>query len=133
MTGSSPEFVGDQERLMPQIAVQQVRLGSRLGLVVTLTGALDAGAARKLDDMLATLVVVDRPPHLIVDAGRLGTCDEAVLIALVRAHRAIRASGGRLALAGVHGMLARRLRRTGLDTIFELFPNVPVAESALAG
>jgi anti-anti-sigma factor len=67
-----------------------------------------------------------------MDAARLTFCGSSGLSTLVTTCQSLRAGGGRLAPAGTPALLARLLARTGLTTVFELYPSVAAAEAALA-
>ncbi|WP_214326351.1 STAS domain-containing protein [Nonomuraea sediminis] len=80
------------------------------GMVIHLGGTLDTRTHHLLDDV----DVAGR--RVVLDASGLSFCDSSGISALLGLHK--RAES--LTLRGVHGVLARVLRVTGLDALFEV-------------
>ncbi|MFI6602176.1 STAS domain-containing protein [Nonomuraea sp. NPDC050536] len=80
------------------------------GMVIHLGGTLDTRTHHLLDDVEVA------GEQVILDAGGLDFCDSTGISALLGLHK----RAGTLTLRGVHGILARVLRVTGLDALFEI-------------
>ncbi|MGR6917928.1 anti-sigma factor antagonist [[Actinomadura] parvosata] len=105
--------------------------GARDGLIVGLSGDLDASTTALLRETLDPLLAVPEPVHLIVDASLLRWCDSSGLAELIKAYQRVSRGGGRVALAAVGGMVARLFHRTAMDSIMEIYDSVAEAEAAL--
>lgn len=106
------------------VSVEDGRAGSPV--VVRLAGEVDV-TTRALAEVLAA-ETARKPRLLLVDVSELAFIDSAALQEFVRAHRKLRADGGRLALVGPAGAVARIIQLTGLDQVFSVY-----ASSAEAG
>jgi anti-anti-sigma factor len=113
------------------VAVRHAPLGARQGLIVSLSGELTSSTTVLLSEVLDPLLAAPDPVHLIVDCSRLRLCDFSGLAELVKAYKRVRRGGGRVALAGAGGVVARLFRRTAMDTIVETYDSVAEAEAAL--
>lgn len=91
-------------------------------VVVRLAGEADV-TTRELGDVLGA-EAAKRPRLLLVDLSALTFIDSAALHEIVRAHRRLRADGGRLALVSPSPSVARVLQLSALDQV------IPVHASA---
>jgi len=87
--------------------------GSRV--VVWLAGEADV-TTRELGDVLGA-EAAKQPRLLLVDLSGLTFIDSAALHEIVRAHRRLRADGGRLVLVGPSTAVARVLELSALDQV----------------
>lgn len=107
-----------------------VTVGRDAGVtVVRVAGQLTDASAPLLGTELGQLADA---PVLIVDVSDLVFCDSAGLAELVRAWRRSRNTGTRLMLAGAGPHLTQVLELTGLQTAFEIHPEVAAALRAAA-
>ncbi|MGZ4639735.1 MAG: STAS domain-containing protein [Actinomycetes bacterium] len=86
---------------------------------VRLTGELDLATAEQLPDLVRRLDG-NGSHDVVLDLSDLTFCDACGLRALLRAHRAVRAGGGRLTLIGVPPLTRHLLAVTGLSEAFDL-------------
>jgi anti-sigma B factor antagonist len=63
----------------------------------------------------------------VVDMSRTRFCDSAGLHALVNAYRRAQSEGGRMLLAVPGPAVLRMFELTGVDRLFQIFPDVPAA------
>lgn len=91
--------------------------------VLKLGGELDLYSARLLREVAHGLAAAG-DCRIVLDLAGLGFCDAAGLGALVGCQSRIRASGGRLSLAGVSPKIARLFAAARLGAAFEIFPCV---------
>lgn len=70
-------------------------------------------------------------PHLIIDLSGVPTMDSMAIGALVRVFVSCNKSGRKLALVGLNHQVKNVLRITGVEPLFETYPTIPEAESAL--
>jgi anti-anti-sigma factor len=102
-------------------------LFSDKGLVLTLTGRLDAVTVPGLKSRLKGLIDSGRI-QVIVDLTDVSFIDSSGLSALVSGLKAARQAGGTLKLAGLNEQTRTAFRLTMLDRVFEFYPD---ASSAL--
>jgi anti-anti-sigma factor len=110
--------------------VDQVRLhtGQQTadgGVVVTVTGEIDVSTTGLLADALAR--AADTAAVVVADLTAVTFLDSTGLSTLLRAHNALTARGGRLALTGAKPAVLRVLELTGVDTVIPLYPTVAQA------
>jgi len=98
--------------------------------VIVLVGELDKLSSPRLRDVMVTQLD-DGAEHLILDVAGLRFCDSTGLWTMLEFQRRVSAAGGRLRLAGVHGVLERILVVTGLVGAFSLDPDVPASLRAV--
>jgi len=103
-----------------------VRLLDESTAVLALQGRLDAVAAPALKTRIHELVRKGRV-NLVCDLAAVGSLDSSGLSALVSGLEIVRRQGGFLKLAGVGPQGARSFKRTGLDRVFDLYPDVKAA------
>jgi anti-sigma B factor antagonist len=70
-------------------------------------------------------------PRLIIDFTEVPSIDSVAVGVLVRAFVSCHKSGRRLALVGLAHRVRNVLQLTGIDPLFEIYPTVAEAESAL--
>jgi anti-anti-sigma factor len=69
-----------------------------------------------------------KPRLLLVDLSALTFIDSAALHQLVRAYRKVGADGGRLALIGANGAVARVLQLSALDQVLPTYASAEEAD-----
>jgi anti-anti-sigma factor len=111
--------------LSVSVSVEDGDGGSRT--VVRLAGEADV-TTRALAEVLAA-EAAKRPRLLLVDVSGLSFIDSAALHELVRAHRKLRADGGRLALVAPSGAVARILQLSALDQVIPVHASAEEAEA----
>lgn len=99
------------------VSVEDGEAGSPV--VMRLAGEADV-TTRALAEVLAA-ETARKPRLLLVDVSELTFIDSAALQEFVRAHRKLRADGGRLALVAPAGAVARIIQLTGLDQVFPVY------------
>ena len=105
----------DQGELV-SVAVEQ--RGSPPVVLVSVRGELDFSTTPRLVDALN-----GQPPagqHLVFDLSGLGFCDSSGLGALIAAHKATVAAGGRMFLAAVSKTVLTAITVTSLDQLFDI-------------
>jgi anti-sigma B factor antagonist len=101
------------------------------GFVVELSGDIDSAASDTLAAALASAVDGSgEAPHVIVDLSGANFLDSKSIGILADCNAGLRASGGRLALAGTRPEVVRLFRLIGLEQTFDFFED---RESARAG
>jgi anti-sigma B factor antagonist len=70
-------------------------------------------------------------PGLIIDLSVVPSVDSMAIGALVRAFVSCNKSGRKLALVGLNPRVRNVLQTTGVDPLFDTYPTIPEAESAL--
>jgi anti-sigma B factor antagonist len=93
---------------------------------------------RKLDssvspELKAEFLLLCKPKvtkRLIVDMGKVDTCDSSGLSALLIADRTMREHGGEVRLANVHKKVMGILKISQLDRVFNIFETVDTALKA---
>jgi len=71
-------------------------------------------------------------PVLIIDLSEAPSVDSMAVGALVRVFVSRNRSGRKLALVGLNRRVINVLKITGVDLLFDTYPTVPEAESALS-
>ena len=71
-------------------------------------------------------------PCVVLDLSRLSYISSWGLGSLVRVHHHFAARGGRIVFANLHSAVASILRLSRLDRLFDLYPTVQAALSAVA-
>lgn len=98
--------------------------------IVTLAGALDAGAAGNLRQELGAFVKGGNP-RLAIDLSDVDRIDSTGLGALVTTLKAARDRGGDLALAGLTPSVRAVVELTRLHRVFEIYGDVDTAAREL--
>ena len=91
-------------------------------VLVSVRGELDFSTTARLVDALN-----GQPPdgqHLVFDLGGLVFCDSSGLGALIAAHKATAAAGGRMYLAAVSPTVLTAITVTSLDQLFDIRDSV---------
>ncbi|MEV6866092.1 STAS domain-containing protein [Streptosporangium subroseum] len=96
-------------------------------VIVRTSGELDLVSAPGFRVRMAEAIALHTPPCVVIDTADLTFCDSTGLSVLAGALNAIEAAGGRLAISGVHGQLARILKITGLDKKFRIHSTIDSA------
>lgn len=97
---------------------------------VHLWGELDAGSAPRLQSLLESLLVPERPRVMILLSG-LSYMDSTGLGVLVAGLKQATDRSGTLALVAPSPPVARVLRITSLDRLFRIFPHEAAARAYL--
>lgn len=107
------------------VSVEVERLDTPLVAIVRVRGELDFGTTPRLVDRLAGLP--EPGQSLIFDLSGLQFCDSSGLGALIAAHKAARAAGGRVHLAGLTPIVRTAIHVTALDQLFPLHDTLAIA------
>jgi anti-sigma B factor antagonist len=99
------------------------------GLVIEIAGELDHHTAPRVRALLPGLVLAEGR-QLLVDLGRLTSCDSSGIGALVAARNHTLAAQAGIALIAVPDHVRRVFAIVGLDRVFSIHPTVQAAESA---
>lgn len=95
-------------------------------VVAHVGGEVDAYTAPELRETLRG-VVDEKHPDLVIDFRQVSFVDSTGLGVLVGVLKRQRAAGGTLRLSGLSNQLAKVIRLTGLDAVFEIYPDVEAA------
>jgi anti-anti-sigma factor len=98
-------------------------------VVLELAGEADVTSMTTLESLLRDETRKE-PGLLIIDLSELSFMDSSALQVILRAHRALAANGGVLALVNPHHIVARILRMTEADKIVPIYASV--REAALS-
>jgi anti-anti-sigma factor len=109
------------------VSVEVERLDTPLVAIIRIQGELDFGTTPRLLEKLTGLP--EPGQSLIFELSGLEFCDSSGLGALIAAHKATKAGGGRVHLAGVTPIVLTAIHVTALD---QLFPLHDTLDSALA-
>lgn len=91
----------------------------RRGLILSLSGELDAWNAKSLFDAVGGLDL-DGDRTLVLDLTGLRFCDAAGVSAVLQVNRYLRDRGGGLTVRGISGLPRRVFTLTGIDQVIEL-------------
>ena len=100
--------------------------------VLEVRGEVDVYSAPTVKESLSDLLGAGNPV-VIVDLSEVGFLDSTGLGALVAARTQAAEAGGLLAVVCDRDRILKLFRITGLDTVFELYPTLDDAVTALAG
>ena len=100
-------------------------------VVLAVAGRVDAGNAPALGEKLHGSIDAGRV-KLVVDARRIDFIGSAGLQALLLAAKRLTSANGKLVLAAPTDAIREVLEIAGLSSVFELYPTVSEAVSALA-
>jgi len=95
--------------------------------ILSVRGAITNATSPAFDEA----VRATQAPRLILDLSGVPAIDSMAIGALVRVFVSCNKSGRKLALVGLSHHVRNVLRLTGVEPLFETFPTVPEAESAL--
>ncbi len=98
--------------------------------VVSPNGRVDSAGARTLEESIAGLFN-ERHWRIVVDFTDVSYMSSAGLRVLIVALRRAQTTGGLIVLAGVSPTVLELVKMSGLDQIFEFFPDVPAAVQRL--
>ncbi|MDT4939105.1 MAG: anti-sigma factor antagonist [Pseudonocardiales bacterium] len=98
--------------------------------VVTVRGEIDVYSAPALKDALIELLAPEIPA-VVVDLTEVGFLDSTGLGALVAARTSATDSDARLPIVSDRDRILKLFRITGLDAIFEIYPSVEAAVTAV--
>jgi anti-sigma B factor antagonist len=100
------------------------------GTVIEVVGDVDAAAADTLASAFDSATSADEPSALlIVDLAGANFLDSRSIGTLATWQARIRATGGRLAIAGTRPEVVRLFRLIGLEQTFEFFPSREAARA----
>jgi anti-anti-sigma factor len=98
-------------------------------VVIAPSGRIDSTTSPAFDRLLSS--VIDRGDiHIVIDLAHLDYISSTGLSAFLTAAKKIRASGGRIALAGLNSRIRLVFEMSGFLRLFPIFPTV---DAALAG
>lgn len=100
--------------------------------VVSIKGEIDVYSAPQLKEALTGLLEADASA-VVVDLTDVGFLDSTGLGALVAARTSATDSDVRLPIVSDRDRILKLFRITGLDGVFEIYPTVDAAVSALSG
>lgn len=109
---------------------REVRNGAT---VLTVVGEVDLWSADALRKALDDAAHDDPPQRAVVDLRSVGFLDSTGIGVLAGALRANRESAGDLVLVVGPGPVSKVLTVTGMDRVFQIFPDVAAATRGLAG
>lgn len=115
---------------MSQLAITLEVVDS--AVVMRITGDADMHSLAPLQREVARLAA-SRPKLVVIDASEVGFFSSLALSEFVSLHSALKTHGSTIAMVGVHGAAHDAVRRSRLDSIIRLFPNVEAAVAALKG
>jgi anti-anti-sigma factor len=121
--GTSPRLVPDI--IDPLLALEVRHSGS--GVVVRVTGDLDASTVFEFRDLLAHIMSDDAPSELVVDLLDLRSVDSSGLAVFQLAHERARASGSRFVLANPSPSVSELLELSGLADLLDIVAVPPLA------
>jgi anti-sigma B factor antagonist len=98
-------------------------------LVVAADGGLNRDTAHQLVDRVAA-EVRNGARAIVVDCSRLEVISSAGIGVLLMLHKAMKAQGAEVRLAGLRGLVVQALRLARLDGIFQIFADVSAAKLA---
>ncbi len=98
-------------------------------LIVKASGTLNSRAAAQFRESIGKMVEV-RLWNIIVDCGELDPLSIYGLGVLVRLHRQVDNKFGDVKIASASGWIVTTLRRTRLDGLFKIYPDVQSAREA---
>ena len=102
--------------------------GANAGVhILRVTGAITHSTASVFQEAVCAVA----SPSLIVDLSAVPSVDSMAVGALVRAYVSCNKARRRLALVGLNHRVVNVLRITGVDSLFDAYPSIPEAESAL--
>lgn len=107
------------------VAVEVERLDVPPVAIIRIRGELDFGTTPRLVEKLAGLP--EPGQSLIFDLSGLDFCDSSGLGALIAAHKAARAAGGRVLLVAVTPIVLTAIHVTSLDHLFPLHDTLAAA------
>lgn len=97
--------------------------GPQTYTLVRLAGEADVTGVQALHALLEA-ETSKRPALLIIEMSALRYMDSAALQEILRAHLALEAAGGQLALVSPHEVVARVLRMTEVDRVLPVYASV---------
>ncbi len=98
-------------------------------LIITVDGGLNADTSEQFVQNIEKLVDAGLK-KMIVDCDKLDYISSSGLAVLVRLHNRMKRQGSDVKLASVKGPLASVLQVTGLNKLFEIYPDVNRARLA---
>lgn len=118
---------------MPPMSSQGFQVTGRPGgdsvvHILRVTGAITHITSSAFQDAVYAVA----SPRLIIDLSEVPSVDSMAVGALVRSYVFCNKAQRRLALAGLNHRVRNVLRLTGVDSLFETYPTIADAESALS-
>jgi anti-anti-sigma factor len=98
--------------------------------VLEVMGHIDTDASNFLLDCIQGYIDSGEK-KFVLDCSELAYISSMGLATLVRANSRLKPNGGRIALAGVKGVVADALRVVHFDRLFNMFPDVDAAAAEL--
>jgi anti-sigma B factor antagonist len=113
------------------VSVEVERIDSPPVAVVRVRGELDFGTTPRMVEAIEGLP--DPGQSLVFDLSELAFCDSSGLGALIAAHKAAVAVGGRVYLAGVTPIVLTAIHVTSLDQLLAMYDTVDAALAEVRG
>jgi anti-sigma B factor antagonist len=105
------------------------RAGAKAGVyILSVRGAITHATSPALQEAAGAAAA----PCLIIDLSHVPSVDSMAIAGLVRVFVSCHKSARRLALVGLNHRVRNVLQLTGVDSLFDTYPTVPEAESALS-
>jgi anti-sigma B factor antagonist len=117
---------------MSRMPAESFRVAGRPGAktnvhILSVKGAITYSNSPALQEAVRAAV----EPGLIIDLSEVPSVDSMAIGALVRAFVSCNKSGRKLALVGLNPRVRNVLQITGVDPLFDTYPTILEAESAL--
>ena len=99
--------------------------------VLSVSGELDFGSTPRFLAVAEPIAALGQA--LVLDLSRLAFCDSSALSALVRLHKASKAAGGTLCLAGLQPQVESAITMTSLHLMLSICDEVPCGAIGTVG
>ena len=118
---------------MPRMLAESFQIAGRAGTnasihILSVKGAITHTTSPALQEAASG---VDAP-RLIIDLSEVPSVDSMAVGSLVRVYVSCTKSGRKLALVGLNHRVRNVLQIVGVDPLFDSYPTIPEAESALS-
>ena len=110
-----------------EISVQQLEHGVKK---ISLSGRMDIDGTDKIDLRLSAEAAVEKA-YVVLDLSALEFMASVGIGAVVRTAKALRLRGGNMVIAAAKPVVALVLRKTGIDAIIPMLPDLPSALHAV--
>lgn len=118
---------------MPRMPAGSFQIAGRAGTntgvhILSVKGAITYSTSPALQEAVSAATA----PRLIIDLSEVPSVDSMAVGALVRAYVSCSKSGRRLAFVGLNHRIRNVLQIVGVDPLFDTYPTISEAESALS-
>jgi anti-sigma B factor antagonist len=96
--------------------------------ILSVKGAITHSSSPTLQEAVSAVAA----PRLIIDLSEVPSVDSMAIGTLVRVFVSCNRSGRKLAFVGLNHRIRNVLQITGVDPLFDTYPTIPEAESALS-